>query len=289
MKKNKFITKDKAIDNVKTTLKGFLIGIANIIPGVSGGTLAMTLGIYEKLIKILSNIKKNLKKNLSFLLYIIIGVLLAIGVGSYIIDYTFKHYQFITVLFFVGLIIGGIPLLYKKVEKKVFKIDNIITFIIPFSIILLTTFMTNNFIVSFDNMNFVSYILLFLVGVLASATMVIPGISGSLVLMLIGYYEPIISTLKDLFKFNDILDNLFILIPFGIGILIGIVLISKFIDYALSKYKEKTYCAVLGFVIASIVAIVYPLFSITVTTSSFVIAPMFLVIGFIIAYKLGEK
>ena len=131
--------------------------------------------------------------------------------------------------------------------------------------------------------------MLFVIGMISAATMVIPGISGSFVLMLLGYYEPIVNTIKDLTNFSLLGHNLLILIPFGLGILIGIVLVARLIEYLLNRYPIKTYYGVLGFVLASLVAIVKPLIGISPSAIEIVIAIILVIVGGGIAYKLGDK
>ena len=103
-------------ENIFLVIKGFIMGIANVIPGVSGGTLALTLGIYEKLIKAISHFLTNLKENIKFLLPLGIGMVLAVITMSNVIDFSFKNFPLRTTLFFMGLVIGGVPLLYKRVK-----------------------------------------------------------------------------------------------------------------------------------------------------------------------------
>ena len=286
-------------DNIILTIKGFIMGIANVIPGVSGGTLALTLGIYEKFIKAISHFFSNIKENIKFLIPIAIGMVLAIITMSNVIDYSFKHFPLPTTLFFVGLVVGGIPLLMNKVKgkKEVKKPSSYIIAAITFAFVLLLALSEQLFNINLTadlaNMNIFGYILLFLVGVVAAATMVIPGVSGSLVLMLLGYYLPIIGVIKDLTKFNNLVSNLLIAGVFGIGVLVGIVLISKLIEFLLSKYEKKTYFGVLGFIIASVAAIPISvnneLGNIVFNIPQVLIGIIFLVLGTIIGYKLGEK
>lgn len=286
--------------NVMLVIKGFVMGIANIIPGVSGGTLALTLGIYEDFIGAISHFFSRLKENIKFLLPIFIGMGLSILTMSNVISTCFDKFPIPTTLFFMGLVIGGIPMLVSKVkdskEKK--QISSYVIALITFSIVMLMAFADQIFgsgigEVSFQNMNILSYILLFVVGVIAAATMVIPGVSGSLVLMLLGYYLPIINVVKELTHFKNILSNILIAGFFGIGILVGIVLISKLIEYLLEKYEKKTYFGVLGFIIASVVAIpvsvYHELGSITFSIPQILIGIIFLVLGIGIGNKLGEK
>lgn len=285
-------------DNLVLVVKGFIMGIANIIPGVSGGTLALILGIYEDFIGAISHFFSNFKKNICFLAPIAIGILLAIASFSRVIDYSYKHYPIPTSLFFVGLVIGGIPMLYSKVKgkKEVKQASSYLIFLLTFALVIFmacsSLIFGEGLKVSLSNMGFVNYLLLFLVGVIAAATMVIPGVSGSLVLMLLGYYYPVIAVIKEFTSLKNIGSNILILGVFGIGVLLGIVLISKLIEFLFNKYEAKTYFGVLGFIIASIIAIpISAMLNIKVSFDiiQILIGIIFLVFGYTISYKLGEK
>ena len=284
--------------NILLVIKGFIMGIANIIPGVSGGTLALILGIYEDFIGAISHFFSNLKKNICFLIPIAIVMLLAIASLSRVIDYSYKHFPIPTSLFFVGLVLGGIPMLVGKVrgKKEVKQASSYVIFALTFLLVMVMA--CSDFIfgeglkVSFANMGLVQYLLLFIVGVVAAATMVIPGVSGSLVLMLLGYYYPVLTVIKECTKLQNLGSNIIILGVFGVGVLLGIVLISKLIEFLFQKYETKTYFGVLGFIVASILAIpISTLLSIKVTFSviQILIGIVFLVIGSIISYKLGGE
>lgn len=278
------------MEYVLLILKGMIIGVANIIPGVSGGTLMITLGLYEKIIDTISHFFKNIKKNLKFIIPLAIGMVLAILLLSKVIKFCLKDYPFPTIIFFIGLIIGGIPLLWKKTKAAKGKFSNWLVFFITFAIIAVFAFIDkSNFMVDLNNLSPMGYLTLFLVGMISAATMVIPGISGSLVLMLLGYYEPIIDTIKNLTDFSLLGHNLLILIPFGIGIVVGIVLVAKLIEYLLHKYPIKTYYGVLGFVLASLIAIIKPIFGVTPSILEVIIAIILVIGGGVIAYKLGDK
>jgi len=286
------------IKNIILFIKGFIMGIANIIPGVSGGTLAIILGIYEDFISALSHFFKNFKKNLIFILPVGLGMLAAIATMSNVIDYSLHKFTLATVMFFVGLVLGGIPLLLNKVkgkkDSKVFA--NIIAFIITFSIVIFMAvaklIFSTDFSISFAHLSIISLILIFLVGILAAGTMVIPGVSGSLVLMLIGYYEPVIKTIKSLVHFDNVAHNGLIILIFGLGIIVGIVGIARLFEYLFKKHETVTYYGVLGFIFASVIAIPVSTFtsiSLTFKVLELVIGLVFLLIGTVIAYKLGEK
>ena len=189
------------MEYIKLTIKGFIMGIANIIPGLSGGTIALILGIYEKFIHSINNLFKDFKNNIKFLLPILIGIGISILTMSNVIDYSYKNFAVATTLFFMGLITGGVPMLYSKVKNKKKSKLNILIIILTFSFVIFMAFANKIFdyqTISFANMNILSYIILLIVGMIASATMIIPGVSGSLVLMLLGYYYPIIELIKNI-------------------------------------------------------------------------------------------
>ncbi len=277
-------------DKIILMLKGMIIGVANIIPGVSGGTLMIILGLYEDVINTISHFFKNWKKNLKFIIPLAIGMGLSILLLSKVIKVCLEKYPFPTTFFFLGLVLGGIPLLWNKAKASKKRISNWIVFFITFAIVLVFAFIKEgNFVVDLTTLTPSMYIVLFVVGMISAATMVIPGISGSLVLMLLGYYEPIIDTIKNLTDFSLLGHNLLILIPFWIGIVVGIVLVAKLIEYLLHKYPIKTYYGVLGFVLASLIAIIKPIFGVTPSILEVIIAIILVIGGGVIAYKLGDK
>lgn len=281
---------DKMKENIIIAIKGFIIGIANIIPGVSGGTLAITLGLYERIINTITHFFTNIKENIKFLIPLGIGAVLSILILSRLIGTCLEEYPFPTTLFFIGLILGGVPLLTKKIKGQTGKISNWIIFFITAGIVLALAFLkSGDAYVSLENLNLTGYLLLFLIGILAAATMVIPGISGSFMLMILGYYKPIIDTISNLTKFENIMQNILVLIPFGIGVLVGIILVAKLIEHLLKKFEIQTYFGIIGFVIASIVSIIKPLIGISISSFQIIIGIILLLIGAALAYRLGEE
>lgn len=288
------------MENIILTIKGFIMGIANIIPGVSGGTLALTLGIYEKFISAISHFFKNFKENLKFLIPIVIGMGLSIVTMSNVVSTCFDKFPIPTTLFFMGLVIGGIPLITNKVkdskEKK--QLSSYIILLCTFLLVMVLAFSEELFgkglgDANLVNVDFTGYIGLFLVGMVAAGTMIIPGVSGSLVLMLLGYYLPVIDRIKEFTHFKNLGSNFFILAAFGLGILIGIVLIAKLIEWLLNKYEKKTYFGVIGFITASVIAIPVSVYheieNISFDALSIIIGVICLIIGLLIGNKLGEK
>lgn len=286
-------------ENIILGIKGFIMGIANVIPGVSGGTLALTLGIYERFIGAISHFFKNFKENVKFLIPIAIGMVLAIISLSRVIDYSYEHFPIPTTLFFVGLVLGGIPMLFRKIKgkKEGKQVSSYIIFLCTFSLVIVMALsdqiLGSGLTVSLNNMDVMGYFLLFGVGIVASATMVIPGVSGSLVLMLLGYYYPVLKVVKALTKFQDFGQNFLIATVFGIGVLLGIILISKIIEFLLQKFETKTYYGVLGFIFASVLAIPISTYNsvenLTFHLSHILIGIVCMVVGLGIAYKLGDE
>ena len=279
------------------TVKGFIMGIANIIPGVSGGTIALILGIYEELVNRVSHLFDNLIDNIKYILPIGIGIGLSLLIMSGVINYSYENFPLPTMMFFVGLVVGGIPMLYGNIKgkKESKQKSNYLIFLITFALVLFMSLSNVIFnttsVVDLNNMSLGGYLVLFLVGIVAAGTMVIPGISGSLVLMLLGYYYPIISKINELKSFTNLGSNILILGVFGLGVLAGIVIIAKVLELLFKKYTVKTYFGVLGFVIASIFAI--PIAStvgdIIIDIPLAVVSLVMMFIGSVISYKLGDR
>lgn len=275
---------------ISLIIKGFFLGIANIIPGVSGGTLAITMGIYEDLINAISHFTKKIKKKIMFILPIGIGAVLSILLMSKLISYSLESFPLPTTLFFIGLIVGGIPLLTKKVKGKKIKPFNMAILLLTFSIVMILSLMSEGTtVVDLSNVSFIQMLLLLLVGVVAAATMVIPGISGSFVLMLLGYYKPIIETISNLTDFSLLGHNILVLAPFGIGVLVGIILIAKLIEFLFKKYEVPTYYGIIGFILASVLNLFLGLFAMPTTTPQVLIGLVLFIIAFIVGYRLGDE
>ncbi|GEN91399.1 DUF368 domain-containing protein [Tetragenococcus koreensis] len=287
-------------------IKGMMMGIANIIPGVSGGTMAVSLGIYDDMIFAITHLFKKWKKSFKILLPLGIGLVAGVIFFSYAIEFLLSRYTLPTALAFVGLILGGLPILFRKFQASMkqyqlnLNISHIIVFLAFFAIVVGMSFMqeTEAGFTSLE-VNFTNIIVLFVIGIIASATMVVPGISGSLVLMILGYYYGIINTLTNFFDALRVLDwealvyNTSLLLPFGIGVLLGIFLISKIIEYLFIHHPSLTYSGILGLVIASPFAIIYNTNALADLSGSnalsfTIIGIVLLVISFYLTYKLGK-
>lgn len=287
-------------------IKGIFMGVANIIPGVSGGTMAVSLGIYDKFISAITGIFKDWKKSLKILLPIVIGIVVGIVGFTYLIEYLLSDHTFVTCMTFVGLILGGIPMLYlsmkdqmRKTNKKL-GLGNILAFLILFIIVvgipMLGVGSETSDVLKATPLNM---IILFFIGVIAAATMVIPGVSGSLVLMVLGYYYGIINTIKNFLEalramdIDALINGVLVLAPFGIGVLLGIGAIAKLIEYLFNRHSVMTYSAIFGLVLASPIAIFYNtgLYKQLneVSISKILLGIVLCVVGVGLTYYLGQK
>ena len=258
-------------DNMRVYLsyfiKGMAIGIANAIPGVSGGTIAFVLGIYEKLAYSISTLPtaliklkwKDIIESLKILIPTFFGAAVSIFLFLNIINYLFSNYPVPTKIFFVGLVLGSFPFVTKTVEKYNFKVF-LAFFLGAFIMAIFVYFDINEpeineavgETVSSSNFSFVYGIKLFFCGIAAAIAMVIPGISGSLLLLILGEYENISYFVSNM---TSNLNNIYPLIFLGIGILIGIFLISKLITILIQKYRSMLFGFVLGILIVSFLSL----------------------------------
>ena len=281
---------------LKNICKGMLIGIANIIPGVSGGTMAVSMGIYDQLIHCISHPFKDLKNNLLFLFPIALGMGMAIIASAFGIDYLFETFPLQTNLLFSGLILGSLPAIYGKVKTVTLRLGHILAAVIFFAIVVgMAVF--NGVGGSYVQLEatVIGMLLLFFVGVVASATMVIPGVSGSMMLLLLGYYNPILDTIKAFFvavlgfDFPALFSAVLILAPFGVGVLVGMVVSAKIIEIVFERFPTYAYWAIIGLLFGSPIAILMVGTFHEINLVSIVTGAMALLCGLFISNKLGEK
>ena len=234
---------------MRLILKGFIIGIGKIIPGVSGAMLAITLGVYDKAILAITDFTSDKKKNFKLLLLLGIGIISSIIVFSKIINYFYNNHYIPTMLFFMGLIIGGIPGL---INKTSYNYKNIIITSVSFLIVTILSFSFINNAYMLKG-NFVDYIILFIGGITEAFSSIVPGISGTALFMVMGIYNIVIEMLANLTNVFYVIDNFLLIVFFIIGLLLGVILISILVKWLFSKYSSKTYSAILGFCLSNVV------------------------------------
>ena len=279
----------------KNFLKGMVMGLANIIPGVSGGTLAVSMGIYDKLIHCLTHLFREFKESIRFVLPIILGMIVALAGLSFVITPAFEYFPLQTNGLFIGLIVGGLPLMFRKVKGSRIRIGHGIVFLIFFAIVIGMAMLGDTEGKAADlSFGLVNVLKLFGVGVIASATMVIPGVSGSMMLLVMGYYNPIVATIKEFvealvhFNMQEILRCCGIMIPMGIGVIVGIFAIAKVIEIIFEKFPVYAYYAIIGLILASPIAILMTSELGVLTVLSVITSLVTFAVGFVVAMKLGE-
>lgn len=271
------------MQKIKLFIEGFIIGIGKIMPGVSGSVMAITFGIYEKLIESLSSFNK-FKKNLPFISFIFLGVILAILVGSNAIKFLLINHYTNTIIFFIGMMIPGIFPLIKNVDCRELNYKKIIIC----TLVILGLFLLNIINIketsNIDEPYLHTFLSLIMCGILDAASTVIPGISGSALLMLVGYYERIITSLANMLTLKDFFQSVLVLIPFLIGIILGLIITSKLITYLFKHHRALTYMLIIVFAVFSIISLFSQITSLITSTSSFLTALIFLLIGSLSTY-----
>ena len=277
-------------------LRGMVIGLANVIPGVSGGTMMVSMGIYDKLIWSINHLFKKFGQCVKILLPYAIGMVAAILLGAVGLKAAFQNFPLPTNALFIGLILGSLPFILKEMKGEKTGWQGALAFLLLFALVVVLKAVEKENSTTI-RLNVLEIVKLFLLGAVASATMVVPGVSGSMILKTLGYYEPIVTgAIPDLLhgvtsgSGAAVLHNVGILLPFGLGIVFGIFGIAKLIAFLMKKWKGITYCAILGMVAASPVVIlmdtsIYAGFNVWICVAAVVL----LAVGMLAAAKLGGE
>lgn len=236
------------------SLKGFVIGMAIILPGISGGSVAALLGIYDKMIKAIADIRKNFKESMKVLLPILLGLIFSISLFIPL-DLIVNIAPFPVIALFVGMMMGGVPELTKKLKGKVNTRNLILAFagfLLSASIGVVSVFALAP--ADLSNPHFFDFIKLFGVGFGASTTLATPGISGSITLLALGYYLPLLKVATEMMSLQNLGVNFLICLAFGIGMLAGFIVLSKIMKFLLNKYLIPTSFAIVGVVCGSFIS-----------------------------------
>lgn len=228
-------------------IKGICVGGSMLIPGVSGGSMAMILGIYNELISAISSFFKHKRNSIALLGTFSIGGLIGMLLFAKPLLYLTDKYTFPMMYFFIGAVLGSIPMIYKQAEIKKISVSSVLYVVLGLFIILLVSCIPKElFDVNLNN-GIKDYLLLIIAGIVCAIALVLPGISVSYMLLVLGMYEETIRAIDE-FYFPY-------LIPLGIGLLIGIILTTKTLEKAMNSYSECSYLIILGFVIGSVVQV----------------------------------
>lgn len=269
-------------------IKGFIIGIGKILPGVSGSLLAITMGIYEKIINAISEFKKDIINNGIYLSKIGIGIIIAIALFSKIIVKCINKYYFATMLLFIGMITGGIPRILTNTKIKK---DNIILIII-ISILLygiINVLKLENVHPHTIENTPQEIIKLIGIGIIDALASIVPGISGTAILMFLGYYNIIIDTFSKITQIQTIKTTLFVLIPFLLGFIIGTIYISKIINRIIKKYKNTINVITIVFMNITIMLLIKTTLTTNHTLYETIIGLFLFITGLIITLLISKR
>ena len=252
-------------------VKGIFIGIAVVIPGLSGSIFADVVGLYEKMIHAVSDFRKNIKKNILFLLPIVLGAVVGILLSTKLILMLCETYTQQAYFFFIGLVLGSIPLVLRKLKGKKFHPAYLLITLFSMGLILLMGFFSNAD-AGEGAVNTAYYltglkdtVLILFSGFLSCALMSIPGVSGSVTLMVLGQYNKVygaVSECTDMLKYLisgefdrawESSRSIWLVLAFAIGGIAGFILISKLIAKLLAKFEAQTYYGVGGMILGAII------------------------------------
>ena len=234
----------KKNNNIFTALKGVIIGGTMLVPGVSGGSMAMILGIYDRLISAVSSFTKRKKENLAFLVIFSLGGILGILVFANPLLRLIERYPMPMLYFFLGAVAGGTPLIVKHSGAKRLSWRSCLYLILGLLVVSLFAFIPSGSFQSEMNAGPASFLLLAAAGVISAAALVLPGISISYLLLLMGIYDEMMRAVSEFY--------LPFLLPLAAGLVLGILLITKGLEYAMTRHPHPTYFIILGFILGSL-------------------------------------
>lgn len=284
-------------NNLKKFGYGILIGISNTIPGFSGGTMILILGIFEEFTSAIASLTKTPLKAIKELWSIVLGMLIGIVASVVTIAICLEKWPIITASFFVGLVVITIPFTYKKIKNQKLKIGSVVSFILCLAFVIFLSFADKiGLSINLDNPNIFIALFVMLVAAIASAAMIIPAASGMLILLAFGLYDSIIGMCKNCLiylkdgNFAAIWQSCIILIPFAIGVVLGVILVSKVITYLFKNHPQMVWSGILGLLFASMFAIYYSTYNdylksdITIFTDHLVINIILSVVAFLFGF-----
>lgn len=230
-------------------IKGIIIGIATLVPGVSGGTMAIILDLYDDMIKSINTFFKDIKNNAIFLLTVGLGVIIGIFAFSRLIESFLNQYYLPMLYLFIGAVAGGIPVLYKKTTIGNKSKKDWFYFVIGVLIILLMSVNSGVIVNLADSTGILRFAFLIFAGIIIAIALILPGISTSFMLLVIGLYDVTLKAINNL--------DFAYLIPICVGVFLGVIAVTKMLAKYIDEKPRQTYMLILGFVMGSVIEL-YP-------------------------------
>ncbi len=232
-------------NNLITIIKGIIIGGTMLVPGVSGGSMAMTLGVYNELVTSISTLRQRKRQNLIFLALFILGAAVGMLIFANPLLALIELYPKPTIFFFLGAVSGAIPMIWRHSQVTKVKPKYIVYIILGAAIVVGLSFIPTELIHADVATGIVGFFILLAAGFVSAVAFILPGISFSYFLLLLGLYDNTMTAIAEM-------DILFLL-PLVIGLAVGIIISTKFLDRAMTVYPHATFLIILGFVIGSLI------------------------------------
>lgn len=276
---------------------GIVIGMANIIPGVSGGTLAVVFNIYDEFVNAITFNVKKIWGNRKFVFPLLIGMLSGIVIFSKLFTVLYENFPVQINYLFTGLIVGSIPMIFgyavkheKDTKLGAGGIASIcICALVGFALLLIFAYY-DKVIDKSSDMNFILPELsvrltfrIFIAGILGAIAMIVPGISGSLLMLILGVYPIIITSIPAMFHPETFVHAVLLLLPNGVGVLLGLLCGAKLISWFLKKAPNQSYSVILGLLFGSIIN-VFPGFAVLESVKLGIFSVLCFIVGFLMAY-----
>jgi len=284
----------------RNLLNGLAFGITEIVPGVSGSTIAVLLGFYDEAIYTINHFNKNYRRSFLFAVPILIGAAVGVLALASVMDYLLTNHTFPTMLFFIGIIVGIIPRIFAKVktQKRRISLKTLLLIALPFGLLILLSLLRTSDSPQpaemLSNIGPAYMVFIFVAGIVAACALVVPGISGSMILLLLGMYHLIMYSVSSLLSsFSEpglFLSICKVLVPLGLGIVIGGLVMARLIEWLLKKHYHAAFAIILGLLLAS----VFVLFSDSamyknISVIAVVCGVITLILGFLASFALGKK
>lgn len=255
---------------------GIIVGVASMLPGISGGVLAVCFGIYERLIADLADIRQKLVKDLPFVIVVAAGMGVGMILIAFVLEALMVEYLILALFFFLGLIVGQLPELWKHTRpvKAPFTSHNILALGIGFVIMLSLIRIGTAEDVEFGT-DIAIYAVLVFIGAIVAISKLAPGISGSTLILALGLYKPFMEAITSF--------NLAFLLPVFVGFVIGLFGFARIVDYAINNHRTSTYCMIVGLTLGSLAVVLNHAWAYVASSADVLIGTFSLLAGVIVS------
>lgn len=238
----------KRFSVLEIVIKGFIVGSSMSVPGVSGGTMALILGIYDRLIYSIAHVLDDTKKNLLFLFWFLLGSGIGIGSLAFVIKWLLETFPLIISFFFIGAVLGGLPYLFSKANVYSLSLKTVLFVLIGMFSVIFIRFLPVNALNFNMNQWITSVLLLILIGIVLALALILPGISTSHILLVVGLYSPLLTAITQM--------DLIFLVLISVSTLGGVFIITRPMEWLMIQFPNETYLLIIGFVIGSTMDII---------------------------------